>query len=405
MTTRRDKGSGSVYQRSSDDRWIATIDLGWGPDGKRKRRVMTAKTKMEVIRKLAKVQTDIARHGATTSGTTTVKTYLQQWLTTIRVKPTTLATYRNNVHRYLIPALGRRRLDQLEPQHVREMLLWIEQQGLSPSTVNGAHRVLRAALSDAVDDQRIPRNVARNVTAPSGSGRTQKSLTAAQAKALLRSQPVTDPLACRWAVALLLGIRQGEALGMEWDRVNLDDGTLDLSWQLQRIPYRHGCGDPPVCGRKRAGSCPQRELDMRPDFEYRPAHGALLLTRPKSQAGYRMIPLPEFVITALANHLEHHGAALSGLVFTRDDGRPHDPSKDNHAWHAALEQAGLPSVKLHAARHTTATLLLELGVDPKVVQAILGHSTVVMTHAYQHVSIEMQRRAMDSMGGMFEIEA
>ncbi len=401
MTARRDKGSGSLFQRASDGRWIGTIDLGWGPDGKRVRKTVSAKTKGEATRKLAAAQRDIARHGSTTTGSTTVKAYTEEWLATLRVKPTTLATYRNHVRRYIVPTLGRRRLDQLEPQHVREMLLHLEREGLSPATVNGAHRVLRAALSDAVNDQRIPRNVAKNVAAPSPHGKEAASLTAAQGRALLRSLPVTDPLAARWAVALLLGIRQGEALGLEWDRIDMQVGTLDLSWQLQRLPYRHGCG---TCGRKRAGSCPDRELAVPKDFTHRPVDGALCLTRPKSQAGFRIIPLPAFVVTALRNHHDAHGAAPNGLVFTRDDGRPYDPAQDNHAWHAALDAAGLPQVKLHAARHTTATLLLELGVDPKVIGAILGHSTVVMTRAYQHASIEMQRAAMDSLGGLFEIE-
>jgi integrase len=388
MTTRRDKGAGSVYQRASDGRWLGSIDLGWGADGKRRRKVVSAKTKPAAVRKLADAQKDLARHGITASKVATVKTYLEEWLTTIRVKPTTLATYRNTVRNYLIPALGRRRLDLLEPRHVRDMLIWMEKEGQAPATINGAHRVLRAALSDAVNDQRIPRNVAKNVTPPSATGKETASLTATEGRTLLRSLPITDPLAARWAVALLLGIRQGEALGLEWDRLDLEEGTLHLSWQLQRIPYRHGCDG--TCGKKRAGSCPQRALDVKPDFEYRQVDGALCLTRPKSQAGWRVIPLPAFVVMALRNH--------------RDDSRPYDPSDDNATWHDALKAAGLPQIKLHAARHTTATLLLELGVDPKVIQAILGHSTVVMTRAYQHASITMQRAAMDQMGDLFEIE-
>lgn len=403
MTTRRDKGSGSLFQRSSDGRWIGTIDTGWGPDGRRKRKTVSAKTKAEATRKLAAVQRDIARHGISSATSTTVKAYLEDWLTTVRVKPSTLATYRGHVRRYLVPGLGRRRLDQLEPQHVRELLRKLERDGLSPATVNGVHRVLRAALSDAVDDQRIPRNVARNVTPPNPAGREVATLTTEQAKTLLRATPVTDPLAARWALAILLGLRQGEALGLEWDRVDLGAGTLHLSWQLQRLPYRHGCGG--TCGRKRAGSCPNRALAVPRDFEHRPVDGALALTRPKSQAGWRVIPLPSFVLTALRGHYEHHGAALSGLVFTRDDGRPWDPSLDSAAWHAALRRADLPPLKLHGARHTAASLLLELDVDPKVIGAILGHSTVAMTRAYQHAGLELQRRAMDAMGGLFEVES
>ena len=213
-------------------------------------------------------------------------------------------------------------------------------------------------------------------------------------------------------MALLLGLRQGEALGLEWSRVDLEAGTIDLSWQLQRLPFRHGCTvvtassgvDTASCGRRRAGSCPQRVLDVPSGFQHRPLAGALALTRPKSAAGYRVIPIPAFVAIALRNHREWHGPAFNGLVFARPDGTPIDPSEDSAAWHAALKRAGLPSLKLHAARHTTATLLLELDVDARIVQTIMGHSTAAMTRAYQHGSREMQRRAMDQMGALFEIE-
>ena len=397
MTKRRDKGSGSVFFRQRDRRYVARIDLGWTTEGKRLRRERTAKTKIEANRLLREMQRAVEDHGALASPTSTVKAYLEQWVAQVRVKPTTAANYRYVIRNHLIPALGRHKLAALQPPHVRAMLDDMERRGLSASTTSGAHRVLRAALSDAVNDGLVPRNAAKHVTPPQPKP-ADVTLTPEQVFTLLHSLAERgDPLAARWVVALFLGLRQGEALGMEWERLtDTDDGPVyDLSWQLQRIPWRHGCDG--TCHVTRPGSCPQRVLDVRSDFDHRQVDGALCLTRPKSAAGVRLIPVPQFVHAALMAHSERR----HGLIFTRDDGRPIDPSDDSKAWHAALDLAGLPPVKLHAARHTTATLLLEQGVDAKVVMHILGQSSVLVARGYQSVSTKVSRGALEGITDPF----
>lgn len=409
----RQKGEGALYQRK-DGMWIGAVNLGYDDTGKLVRKTVSSKRYAVAQKKLTQLKKDLADTGMAPSPRLTVAKWLETWLGNVRVKPSTMGNYRSTVDRYLVPGIGRRRLADLRAQHVRDMLRDMERRGLSASTVHRALRITRTALNAAVADGLVARNVAEHVKAPSLAGMEQQALTAEQARTLLRSVPARDPMAARWAVALLLGLRQGEALGLEWSRIDLEAGTIDLSWQLQRLPFRHGCDVVTAssgvvtasCGRRRAGSCPQRVLDVPSGFAHRPLSGALALTRPKSQAGYRVIPIPSFVVTALRNHYEWHPPiGHSRLVFARPDGTPIDPSEDSAAWHAALERAGLPSLKLHAARHTTATLLLELDVDARIVQTIMGHSTAAMTRAYQHGSREMQRRAMDQMGALFEIES
>ena len=152
----------------------------------------------------------------------------------------------------------------------------------------------------------------------------------------------------------------------------------------------------------RPGSCPQRQLDVRPDDECRQVAGGLCLVRPKSAAGRRVIPVIPALAAILAEAQRRQRAAgiESRFVFARPDGRPIDPSDDNSAWHAALSAAGMPQTKLHAARHTAATLLLEAGVDGRVVQQIVGHSTVAMSRRYQHVSTTL---AGDALGAVAEL--
>lgn len=403
-TQRRRKGDGSLYKRA-DGMWIGAVSLGYGPDGKPRRKVVSSKSLPTAQKKLRDLQRQVAASGGTVpTASMTVKAWLEQWLTNAQVKPTTLANYRQTVRLYLIPALGKHRLDRLTRQHVRDLRRWMEQPtdtraALSQSTVYRAHRVLNAALNDAVREGIVTANVAALVKTKQPSEGDRTTLDVPSATRLLTS--TDDPMtAARWACALLLGQRQGEVLGMEWSRIDLERGVLDLSWQLQRLPYRHGCGG--HCGRKRAGSCPQAELDVPPGFDHRRLEGGLALTRPKSAAGTRVIPLLTPVVAALSR-VPRSGP--HGLVFTREDGRPIDPSDDNAAWHRALDAAGLPSVPLHVARHTAASMMLAAGVDAYVIQAILGHSTVAMTRAYQHVDLTLERRGLGAYYRMLGLEA
>lgn len=407
---RRQKGDGSLYQRK-DGLWIGVIQNGYDASGKPRRKQVSSKKYATAQKKLEKAKRDLAEFGSLPTAGVTVEKWLKQWLKNVRVRPKTWDSYESTCRLYLIPSLGRRRLDQLAPQNIRDMEDWIQKPkdkgglALSSATVHKAHRVLRAALNDGVREGVVTKNVALHVKAPSLAGKEQDAFTLEQARHFLTTLTNEDPLSARWAFALLTGERQGEVLGMEWDRIDLAVGTVDLSWQLQRLIFAHGCSDEVdgmfACGRKIGGACPDRKIrGARPDFDYRQVEGGLYLTRPKSQAGYRVIPLPAFLLSMLKAHYETHGTNLDGFVFTRDDGRAIDPSDDNAAWHDALAERGLPQIKLHAARHTAASLLLEAGVDAKVIQAILGHSSVLMTRAYQHASIDMARAGMGALNDL-----
>jgi len=112
--------------------------------------------------------------------------------------------------------------------------------------------------------------------------------------------------------------------------------------------------------------------------------------------------VPELV-AALNGHLAQHSPGLAGLVFTRNGGEPIDPATDTRAWRDACKRAGVPVVPLHAARHTTATLLYELGVPEQTRVAILGHSSATTTAGYTHVSDPLKVDAMDRLGGLLAL--
>jgi integrase len=406
--TRRQRGEGSVFQRS-DGRWTASLDLGWR-DGKRRRKVVYGKTQREVVKKLADVKKQVAIHGDIPTAGITLEAWLRKWLTEIcptkqRMRPKTLRDYRSWVEQYIIPPIGKVRVDKLTPAHVRAVRSYvIGERGLSSTTALHAHAALSVALNDAMREGIVGRNVAVLVERPPKEPNMQRALSAPEVIALLR-HVASDRYGSRWLAGLLLGARQGELLGLEWDRLDLQRATVDLSWQLQQIPYRHGCRTP--CGRK-ADRCPERTLATLPGFEYRRLDGNMCLQRPKTAGSVRLIPLPGPLVTALEMRRQQYlderdGYKIDhGLVWPRPDGRPTAAKSDAAAWRQALVATGIPPVKQHAARHTTATLLLALGVPQEIIMSILGHTEAVTTRGYQHVDLTMQRAALTQLASKLE---
>ncbi len=219
---------------------------------------------------------------------------------------------------------------------------------------------------------KVARNVCALVDAPSVEREEIRPLAAEEARRVLEAARGCR-IAARWSVALALGLRQGEALGLAWDAVDLDLGTLTVRQALQRQP---GVG--------------------------------LVIVQPKSRAGRRTIALPGPLRDALRAHrkaqLAERMAAGSqwhehDLVFCQVDGRPIDSRSDHRAWRALLSDAGVRQARLHDARHTAATLLLQQGVPARVAMEILGHSQISLTlGTYSHVVPEVAEDAARRMG-------
>lgn len=387
-SSRRDRGDGALYQRK-DGLWVAAVELPIGADGKRRRKTLSSKDYATAVKKLRALHRQVEDSGGDipTASTLTGK-WLEIWVETIaapRLRPNSLRQYRADIRLHIIPAVGRYRLDKLAPHHVRAMHTAILATHSSTSAMR-CHALLFKALKDAMIEGLISRNVAELVDRPKKAANNRGYLTFDQARTLLR-HVADQPGGARWAAALFTGARQGELLGLQRSRVT---DVLDLSWQLQRLPYKHGCGG--KCG-KRPPYCPEKVLEVPPGFEYRVLEGPMALTRPKSTAGTRIVPLLPALATILDRHMAATDPGPHDLVWSAD-GHPIGARTDSRAWHEALAGAGLPPVPLHAARHTTATLLLETGVDSGVISSVLGHSSVLVTRGYQHVSQELTRRAL-----------
>jgi integrase len=310
--------------------------------------------------------------------------WLRYWLAEIagrEVKPRTTANYESTVRNHLLPMVGQIPLVDLTAADVRAVGSAVLDQGRSSTTALHTYRVLAIALAAAHREGYTYRDAAKQVRPPRKAKPHLAVLTAAHARAIIEASR-NDRLGSRWAAALLTGARQGELLGLELDRVGK---SLELSWQLQRLTWSHGCGG--RCGWTRGAECPDKRMVAPPGFESRHLSGGLWLTRPKSAAGWRQVPLVGSLRVAVEARRELAMAEGNphGLLWTASGatGSPLDPSADNRAWKILLRGLEVPQARLHDARHAAVTLFYEAGVPEVLAMDIVGHSTAAMTRAYR----------------------
>jgi integrase len=332
--------------------------------------------------------------------------YLGYWLQVVvepNLRPLPAATYETLVRLYITPMLGRMRIDRLT---VRDIRLWINTlrqtcqccaQGkdakrpegkrrccaigkccnsiASDRTIRDARGVLRSALSNAMTEELISRNVAAIIAVRASRTHRPKPWSVDEARQFLEeAKACGDPLYAAYVLILVLGLRKGEVLGLTWANVNLDAGEVDISWQLQRV---------------------RRQL---------------LHRETKTDASEATLPLPDLCVAVLRERLKEQDADRraatpteewneTGLVFTSRYGSPIDPRHFNRRFDAMCEHAGVRRIRVHDTRHTCASLLAALDVHPRVAMAILRHSNIAVTmDIYTDVPADVTRDALRRLG-------
>ncbi|MFJ3600380.1 tyrosine-type recombinase/integrase [Streptomyces sp. NPDC090126] len=379
--TRQPNGRSSIYQ-GKDGKWHGRVTVGTRDDGKPDRRHVERKTRAAVtaaVRELEKQRDSGAVRKAGRAWT--VEAWLTHWVETIAplaVNENTMVGYGVAVRKHLIPALGAHRLDKLGPEHIERFYGRMQADGRRAGTIHQIHRTFRTALNEAVRRGHLTRNPVQLAKAPRLSEEEIEPYTVDEVKSLLVAADKRRNSA-RWAVALALGLRQGEALGLKWADVDMERGVLMVRRSRRRPRYAHGCGDP--CGRK-AGYCPQRKRTNPETADT------------KSRAGRRVVGLPAQLADLLTAHqmkqeaerLEAGGKwADEGWLFATPDGRGTSTRTDYDDWKELLAAAGVRDGRLHDARHTAATVLLILGVSERAVMGLMGWSTTAMAARYQHM--------------------
>jgi len=378
---KRGNGEGSILQRP-DGRWMARASVGHDPKtGKLIRRTFYGKTRSEVAAKLHDALTDLKQGVSTAPSKLTLGEWVTRWLETYarpKVRPRTFESYESMVRVHIVPDLGKIKLRDLRPEHLQKFLndkrangAVRRKGGLSARTVQIMHVVLHSALKQAIREKFVTSNAADAVNPPRVERHeinppTQEDMT--RLLETIKGHRLFALYLLDWAS----GVRRGELLALRWQDVDLEHGTLSINRNLVRT----------------------RE------------HG-LIFGEPKTDLSRRTIPLPEFALQGLREHRDRQDAEKEsmgtayqdqGLIFCTPNGRPIDPDNASHTFKRLVAQANLPEHTLHELRHAFASQLLALGVHPKVVQAMLGHSTINLTmDTYSHLTPGLMEQAAASL--------
>ncbi|MCH0560273.1 site-specific integrase [Streptomyces sp. MUM 16J] len=402
----RANGDGTVYQRK-DGRWEAAGYV-LAPGGTRKRVRVYGPTRKDALAKLTEKIAASNRGIPAVFAQDSLAAYLTYWLENVAVhhlRETTHTRYTACVQQYIIPGLGKKKLAKLTAKDIRTWLNELRTvcqccahgidagrnpnaqpsrrprccaigkccgKRLSPLTLAYIHSVLKSALEHAVREEEISRNVARNVRTGTPRPRRFNPLTTDEARRFLAAAR-GHRLAALFELALRTGLRKGELLGLRWEDLDLDGGTASIRRTLQRTASRG------------------------------------LATLPtKTISSERRIALPASCVASLRGHRERQareedqagpGWQGSSHVFARPDGHPIEPATLTRHFNLLLRDAHLRPIRFHDLRHSTATLLLEQGVELVVIKELLGHAHIGVTATvYAHVRLRLQRQAIDLLG-------
>jgi integrase len=362
VAKKRARGEGSIFKEASTGYWCAKITL---PDGQTKRK--RARSQQIVRDWLLEQRKAVKENLLLKDEQITLGAYLDRFMDDVAahtLAPSTIRSYSYLIRDHIRPEIGNIKLVNLRPDHLQSLYSEKLNVGLSKRTVQYIHSIIRRSLNQALRWGLIYRNPTDAVTAQRQKRNAPSTLSVDEAKKFLESVR-----SHRWypiyLLAIMTGMRKGEILGLHWEDVDLENRSISIKHTLVTI------------------------------------QGRTMMSRPKSDAARRTIALPEIVSEELRVYqLETN--KKEGLVFTTSTDRPISQRNLTRHLHAALANAGLQRIRFHDLRHTAATLLLQAKVHPKVVQEMLGHSTIVLTlDTYSHVIPGIQEEAASEMDRLF----
>lgn len=404
---RRANGEGSISRRKNG-LWIGRLRVGDNPDGTPRTAQVTSMDHAKLVEKLTKLRDEYEETGTVVDRRTTMAQWGEKWLTEIAARklgPNTYATHASLMRKWIIGTIGNRVVSELTPADIRKVRDHITAAGRSSTTALQAYRVLSSCLEYARREKITSVNITKDVDPPRPAKLPRGAFTVPQVLDIIRAAGKDEALGARWMTQLLLGLRQGEVLGLRWAEVDFDAAEIRVAWQLQVIGWRHDCGARGAdgvypCGYKQAKMCKQHSYQIPDGYEVivLDPESNVVLTKPKSKAGDRAVPMIAPVARALAEHRERTAGQPNphGLVWHTPDGRPLDEQTDQAGWKELMRSVGLPDTcTTHWARHSVASLLKQDGVDTLVIGQIVGHGSTAVTEGYIHVTTQDARDAMD----------
>lgn len=375
---RRDHGDGSLYFRESDGRWVGSFYH----EGQRKYVYgSVGGKKAEASRKLKEAMQKAEQGTLVASNKQTMAEYLTYWLSVKKLphKPNTDATQTSMTRAHLIPHFGKLQLQKVARHHVQQFVKdLLEEDGLKPSTIHTIFGILHTALDDAVSWQLLALNPCEHVTLPRRNERDYIALSREQVQAFQQSLQGSS-IEVLITLAIATGMRRGELLALKWSDIDLARGKLRVQRSVSRIT----------------------------------GEGYKEVT-PKTKASKRTISLTASMCEALKEHRHKQKEMRVKAAEWNDLDLVFPSERGNHMRFASLfnrfkrelQKAGLPKeMRFHDLRHTCATLMLGMGISPKIVSEVLGHSSITITmNLYGHVIPGMQELAMERYGEYLKSE-
>jgi integrase len=383
--------AGSIEKRG-ENRWRLVVSGGTGPDGKRIKHTKTiqATSRREAEKELAKFVAEVEKGLYVEPSKLTFKDFVERWLRDYgesNLAPKTLFRYRQILSSRVIPAMGHLKLEQIRPVHLIEFYKNLQEDGiredgkpggLSAKTILYHHRVISSILNDAVEWQLIPFNPASRVKPPKVQKKQAACYDMDQVKAMLKALETEEP---KYRVivimALLTGLRRGELMGLTWQDVDFDGGTLMVRQASQYLPGK-----------------------------------GTFVKEPKNESSQRLLALPSSLVNILrqykreqAEHRLKVGDLWQGSdrLFTTWDGQPMHPDTISSWFPKFLKRHGLPHLPFHGLRHTAATLLINKGIPLKNVSGRLGHADVGTTgNIYSHFLQSADRVIADTLDEFYQ---
>jgi len=365
---KRGQGEGTISRRP-DGTWWARISLGKDENGKQKRRAFYGKTRKEVQEKLTAALNEINNDTYIEPTNMTVSQWMDIWLKEYKlmsVKPGTYSFYFSLTRNHIKPVLGTYKLKELRNDIVQKFVNGLLSKGLKSRMITGAHHVLRAAVEQAVANGLVGKNAAKTVKLPPKDKEKINVLTVEQQERFIEVAKGYDNGEV-FILMLATGMRIGEALGMTWEAVDLDNAELHVN--KAHVEYYDPHGDSKKLVRQQG--------------------------TPKTKSSIRTIPLVPNAVQMLRGlkekqdaHKHKIGAGYldNGLLFCNFKGAPLWKANVHNKFKCVLRDAAVDGLHIHCLRHTFATRGLENGIELKVMQEILGHSSIALTaDLYTHV--------------------
>jgi integrase len=401
--TKAANGRSSIHRRTNGLGWEGWVSLGVHPvTARRQRKHVRGRTKSEVMAKIEVLERQRSNGVLRITPALSLQQWLDIWLAgriAAGLRPSSISSYRTDLKHVSRSGVGDVRLLDLGPEHVERIYAAVLGAGCSAGSAVHVKRALNAALNQAVRRGHIGRNPVALASAPRHEPPEVDPYTAEEISRILAAAR-TRRNGARWSLALL-GLRQGEVLGLRWPDIDLNAGELTVRRSLGWLCWQHGCVDRgvPECGR-RAANCPRRHS------------GGAHLGQPKSAAGRRTIALPAPVIAELRQHRACQDAerlAAGSLwhdalyVITTPLGRPVHRNSDRHDWTELVAIAGVRPLRIHDLRHSAATALLVLGEDSRVLLAVMGWTSMSLAQRYTHLVPDMRRQVATRQASLWSI--